>query len=52
MIPVELLKVAAVGVFVLILLLIARKIRPESGPKSRRNLVIVINEKALQALKS
>jgi hypothetical protein len=42
----------AAGVFALVLLLIARKIRPRSGTNSHRNLVIVINDKALQAMKS
>jgi len=52
MIPAEILKAAAAGTFVLILLLIARKIRPRSGTNPNRNLVIVINDKALQAMKS
>ena len=42
----------AAGVFALMLLLIARKIRPKPGTNPNRNLVIVINDKALQAMKS
>ena len=42
----------AVGVFALILLLVARKIKPKTGNDPRRNLVIVINDKTLKAMQS
>ena len=52
MIPAEPLNIAAAGAIALIALLVARKIRPRSGTNPNRNLVIVINDKALQAMKS
>ena len=52
MIPAELLSAAAAGAIALVALLIAWKIRPEPRFGRYRNLVIVIDDKALNARKS
>jgi len=52
MIPGDLLSAVAAGAFALVLLLVARKIKPKKGNDPRRNLVIVINDKTLKAMQS
>ena len=52
MIPAEILKAAAAGALALSSLLAAWKFRPKSGFGRNRNLVIVIDDKMLNARKS